>query len=113
MVQEAEAMAEEDKKSREKVESKNALENYVYSIRNAINDKEKLGGKIEEDKKEKIEVIVKEAIEWIDENAATATKEELDNKLLEYQKQINPLVGQEAGAAGANFEEEPGTHDEL
>jgi len=113
MVQEAEAMAEEDKLAKEKVESKNALENYVYSIRNAINDNEKLGSKIDAEKKGKIETIIKEAIEWIDENAATASKEELDNKLVEYQKQINPLVGQQAGEAGANTEEEPSSHDEL
>lgn len=113
MVQEAEAMAEEDKKAREKVESKNALENYVYSVRNAINDNEKLGSKVDAEKKEKIEKIIKEAIEWIDENAATASKEELDNKLVEYQKEINPLVGQQAGAGATNFEEEPASHDEL
>jgi len=117
MVQEAEAMADEDKKAREKVEAKNGLENYVYSVRNALEDKEKLGGKIEGDKKEKVEKIIKEAIEWIDENAATASKEDLDAKLLELQKTINPLVGQpaEGGPPGGapNFEEEPGTHDEL
>merc|ERR1711861_36944 len=41
MVQEAEEFQEEDKKVREKIESRNALENYVYSIKNTLSDSEK------------------------------------------------------------------------
>ena len=41
MVQEAEEFAEEDKKVREKIEARNALENYVYSMKNTLNDSEK------------------------------------------------------------------------
>merc|ERR1719157_381473 len=41
MVREAEEFQEEDKKVREKIEARNALENYVYSMKNTLNDSEK------------------------------------------------------------------------
>merc|ERR1712113_19851 len=41
MVQEAEEFQEEDKKVREKIESRNQLENYVYSMKNTLSDSEK------------------------------------------------------------------------
>ena len=120
MVEEGERMAEEDKKARERVEAKNSLENYVYSVRNAINDKEKLGGKLEEDKKQKATKIVTDAIEWIDENAATATKDELDAKYKEVEGLLQPLLadaykqsGGAPGAEGFSDEEIPKSHDEL
>merc|ERR1719223_2240664 len=41
MVQEAEKFQEEDKKVRDKIEARNALENYVYSMKNTLGDSEK------------------------------------------------------------------------
>merc|ERR1711924_580142 len=56
MVQEAEEFQEEDKKVREKIESRNALENYVYSMKNTLGDSEKgVADKIGDDDKETIE----------------------------------------------------------
>merc|ERR1711967_143532 len=52
MVQEAEEFQEEDKKVREKIESRNALENYVYSMKNTLGDSEKgVADKIGDDDK--------------------------------------------------------------
>jgi len=44
---------------KEKVDAKNGFESYVYSIRNSLDDKEKLKDKISEEDAEKI----KEAID--------------------------------------------------
>merc|ERR1711957_1295 len=53
MVQEAEEFQEEDKKVRDKIESRNALENYVYSMKNTLGDSEKgVADKIGDDDKE-------------------------------------------------------------
>eukprot|EP01120_Amphizonella_sp_Union-15-10_P016720 TRINITY_DN897_c0_g1_i1.p1 TRINITY_DN897_c0_g1~~TRINITY_DN897_c0_g1_i1.p1 ORF type:complete len:577 (-),score=143.62 TRINITY_DN897_c0_g1_i1:285-1841(-) len=41
MIKEAEEAAEEDKNARERVQSRNSLENYAYSVKNAIEDEEK------------------------------------------------------------------------
>ena len=54
MVAEAEQFADEDKAIREKIEARNGLENYAFSLKNQVNDDEGLGGKIDEDDKETV-----------------------------------------------------------
>merc|ERR1719311_988122 len=67
MVQEAEEFQEEDKKVREKIEARNQLENYVYSMKNTLSDSEKgVADKIGDDDKEAIEKALGEANEWLD-----------------------------------------------
>merc|ERR1719460_3401691 len=68
MIKDAEMFADEDKKLKERVESRNELESYAYSLKNQINDKEKLGAKITDEDKEKIEEAVNEKITWLEEN---------------------------------------------
>merc|ERR1712018_414311 len=60
MIKDAEMFADEDKKLKECVEARNELESYAYSLKNQINDKEKLGAKITDEDKEKIEEAVNE-----------------------------------------------------
>merc|ERR1711998_435120 len=56
MVQEAEEFQEEDKKVRDKIDSRNSLENYVYSMKNTLSDSEKgVADKISDEDKETIE----------------------------------------------------------
>lgn len=54
MVAEAEKYAEEDKATRERIEARNGLENYAFSLKNQVNDEEGLGGKIDEEDKETV-----------------------------------------------------------
>ena len=54
MVADAEKFAEEDKVTAEKITARNGLENYAFSLKNQVNDKEGLGGKIEDDDKETV-----------------------------------------------------------
>lgn len=54
MVQEAEKYADEDKATKERIEARNGLENYAFSLKNQVNDEEGLGGKIDEDDKETV-----------------------------------------------------------
>merc|ERR1711901_10810 len=102
MVQEAEEFQEEDKKVREKIESRNQLENYVYSMKNQLGDSEKgVADKISEDDKETIEKALEDANEWLDENQE-AEKEDFDEKLKEVQDICNPIISkvyQESGGA--------------
>merc|ERR1719412_2311017 len=44
MINDAEKFAEEDAGLKGKVEARNELESYAYSLKNQIGDKEKLGG---------------------------------------------------------------------
>lgn len=64
MIKDAETFAEEDKKIKERVESKNELESYAYSLKTQLADKEKLGGKLTDEDKTKVEEAVEEAIKW-------------------------------------------------
>jgi len=68
MVREAEEFAEEDKAAKAKIDARNGLEGYAYSMRNTIDDSDKLGDKIDEEDKETIEEAVTATIDWLDEN---------------------------------------------
>ena len=77
MVQEAEEFAEEDKLAKEKIDAKNQLDNYVFSMRNTIEDPEKLADKLEEEDKATIKSSIEETESWMKQNSE-ATKEEYD-----------------------------------
>merc|ERR1712241_1101549 len=68
MINDAEKFADEDKALKERVEARNELESYAYSLKNQINDAEKLGGKLSDEEKTTIEEAVNEQIEWLDAN---------------------------------------------
>merc|ERR1712110_144778 len=66
MIKEAEQFADEDKKVREKIEARNALENYVYSMKNTLSDPEKgVADKISDDDKDTVEKALEEVNEWL------------------------------------------------
>lgn len=116
MVAEAEQFAEEDKANREKIEARNGLENYAFSLKNQANDDEGLGGKISDDEKETILEAVKETTEWLEENSATATTEDFDEqkeKLIAVAYPITTKMYGAGGSGGPADEEEPSVHDEL
>lgn len=46
------------KQVKEKVEARNELESYTYSLKNQIGDKEKLGGKLSDEDKTTVEEAV-------------------------------------------------------
>ncbi len=68
MINDAEKFADEDAKLKSRVEARNELESYAYSLKNQLGDKEKLGGKLSDEDKTKIEEIVNEKISWLEEN---------------------------------------------
>merc|ERR1712159_918138 len=90
MVSEAEQFKAEDENMKVKIEAKNGLENYVYNIRNTIND-EKLEGKIPADDKKAIQDLVDEAIKWLEAHP-NAEKEEYESKRKEVEGKVNPLL---------------------
>ena len=118
MVAEAEEFAEEDKMQREKIEARNSLENYAVSLKNQINDDEGLGGKIDEDDKDTLLEAVKEATDWLDENAATAEKEDFEEQREKLSGVAYPITSKlySGGTGGmpdyGDDDEVPG-HDEL
>ena len=91
MIKDAEKFAEEDKILKEKIDAKNSLENYVYTMRNTIEDKEKLADKIEDSDKETIKDALTEAQDWLNSNSE-ADKEEFESKLKDLQGICDPII---------------------
>lgn len=108
MIQDAEKFAEDDKLVKEKVESKNELESYTYSLKNQVNDNEKLGSKLSEDEKTKILSAVDEAIEWLDSNQDAST-EEYKEKKAAVEEVVNPIISKLYEQAGGT--PPPGSDD--
>jgi len=91
MIKDAEKFADDDKKVKEKVESRNELESYVYSLKTQLADKEKLGGKLSEDDKTKIEEAVEENIKWL-ENNQDVEASEYKAKKKEFEEIVQPII---------------------
>merc|ERR1719215_496172 len=98
MVQEAEKYKADDESMKGKVEAKNGLENYLFSLRNSIND-EKLKDKIGEDDKKTLEAKIDEAMKWLDENQE-AEKEQYEEKQKEVEGVSNPIMMKAYQGAG-------------
>ncbi len=81
MVAEAEKFASEDEAQRKRIEALNSLSAFVYGLRSQVTDQEGLGGKISDEDKKTILDAVKETTDWLDENGASATEEDLEEKL--------------------------------
>merc|ERR1712223_350491 len=117
MIQEAEMFADEDKKLKERVEARNELESYAYLLKNQINDKEKLGAKINDEDKEKIEESVNEKISWLEENQE-ADAEDFKAQKKELEDTVQPIIAKlyaQGGAPppGGEGEEDDMDKDEL
>merc|ERR1712032_147108 len=102
MVQEAEKYAAEDEANKSKVEAKNGLENYCFTMRNTLQE-EKLQDKFEADDKSKIETAVQETLDWLDKNQL-AEKDEFEAKQKELEGIVNPIMMKVYQAAGGGGE---------
>ena len=123
MVQEAEEYAEEDKMMKERIDKRNGLEGYAYSLRNTLSDEEKgVADKIDDDDKETLEEAIREVLDWIDDNQE-ADAEEYDEKQKGLEGIANPImqkIYQQAGGAPPgdddfddDFEDDDFDHDDL
>nr|CAG8435471.1 4010_t:CDS:2 [Entrophospora candida] len=93
MVEEAEHFAEEDKLQRDRIKAKNKLENYIYTIKDAI----------------------KKTNDWFDDFSNSATKEDFEEKLKELETVINPIISKlySGGASTTGDDDELPTHEDL
>jgi chaperone protein DnaK len=99
MIKDSEAYADEDNKLKTKVESRNELESYAYSLKNQINDKEKLGAKIEAGDKEKIEEILDEKLKWLESNQ-DADADDFKAQKKEIEDLVQPIIAKLYQGAG-------------
>jgi len=105
MVQDAERYKEEDQRQADKVKAKNDLENYIYSLRNSVQDSK---FNIEASDKSKIEELVNSTQSWLDESP-NATEEEYVNKKKEVEGVAMPIMAKAyQGAGGAQPDDDMG-----
>ena len=91
MVADAEKFADEDKALKEKIDAKHQLENYIYQMRNTIEDKEKLADKIDTEDKSSIQDALTEASDWLSSND-DADKDDLEEHLKTLQRVCDPII---------------------
>ena len=91
MLKEAEMWAEQDKEQKEKIDAKNSLEQYGYSLKRQVEDSEQLGGKLSEEDKEKILSVVKEKLEWLAENEE-ASADEFNSAKKDIEEIVQPII---------------------
>merc|ERR1712187_1041373 len=90
MTADAEKNAKEDEIFKQKVEAKNGLENYCYSMKNTLGD-DKLKDKISEDDKAKATSAIDDALSWLEANQM-AEKEEFEHKQKEVEGICSPIM---------------------
>lgn len=79
----------------------NAFESYIYSIRNTIEDPEKLANKIDEGDKQKMNEAINEAKAWLDNNRS-ADKEDFEEHQKQLENVCNPIISKVYQANGGN-----------
>jgi len=99
MVSEAEKYKAEDDANRNRIEAKNGLENYCYSLKGSISGDE-VASKMDPTDKTTLESKIEETISWLDSNPA-AEKEEYEEKQKELEGIAMPILQKMGGAAGA------------
>jgi L1 cell adhesion molecule like protein len=90
MVSEAASFESEDKARMETVEARNALESYVYNVRNSLNDektREKLGASLCDENLEK----TKTYIAWLEEAPSTTEKAEYEEQKNKAEEDFRPF----------------------
>jgi L1 cell adhesion molecule like protein len=98
MVAEAEKYKAEDDANKNRIESKNGLENYCYQLKTSIGSEE-VKDKIPAEDKESLESAIDETISWMDSNPA-AEKEEYEEKQKALEGIAMPILQSMGGGAG-------------
>lgn len=121
MVKEAEEYAEEDKKTKEKIDAKNAFDGYLHGLKGAVEggDGKGLADKMDEDDKEKVKEALEDGESWLSSNAE-ADAEEIKDKHKEIENICAPIVSKYyqggaggAGGAGGDSGSDEGDDDEA
>ena len=88
MVDEAEKYKDEDELHKQKIESRNSLENLLYQSKSSV-ENEQVMSKLEEDEIQSVKDTVTETETWLLEERS---KEDYDNKLKEVNDKLNPIM---------------------
>merc|ERR1712038_805434 len=96
MVQDAEKYKAEDDANRNRIEAKNALENYCFSLKSSISSPD-VEGRIPQGSKKKLEDVIYETLKWIDNAGVHAEKEEFEQKQKNLEEIALPILQEITG----------------
>ena len=99
MVKEAEQYKADDDKQRDRIQAKNSLESYAFSMKSTM-EEDKVKDKIPESDRQSVISKCQEVISWLDKNQM-AEKEEFDDQQKELEKVCTPIVQKLYQAGGA------------
>lgn len=99
MVKDAEKYKAEDELLKKKIDAKNNLENYTYSVRNSLND-DNLKSKFKDDERNQLLRQVEETTKWIDShpNVEAQEYESMQKKLEDLFNPVMTKIYQQGGA---------------
>jgi len=106
MVDEAEKQKDDDEAFRKKLNAKNGLENYAFSLKNSIRE-EPLASKIDAGDKAKLEKAIEDSVKWVQDNQ-NAEVSEFEKKQKELEEIANPIISKLYGQGGAGGPGGPG-----
>ncbi|KAF9965885.1 ATPase with role in protein import into the ER [Actinomortierella ambigua] len=117
-IKEAEQFSDEDTAIEERIEAKNMLENYLYTIKSQVNNDAQLGAKIEPEDRKTILETVHRHIKWFESESTIASKEQLDSKRKEMEDIAAPIAPMLrlcncSRSLGPSESEKIPVHDEL
>ena len=95
MMSETEKFKAEDDANRNRIESKNGLEDYCYSLKSLISSDE-VKDKIPAEDKDDLEKSIEDAISWLDVNQ-TAEKEDYEEKQKVLEGVAMPIIQKMVG----------------
>ena len=110
MIADSEKYAEEDKAIKEKIDAKNSLENYIYQMKNSVDDKEKLAEKLTDEDKSTIRDSLTDASDWLNANS-DAEKDDFEDKLKELQTTCDPIISKVYQGQGGQGQEGEGDEE--
>jgi L1 cell adhesion molecule like protein len=90
MISDAEKYAEEDRITRENIDARNSLENYIYNVKNNIEDNEFINNVGELMYKELHNILI-DGLKWVEENS-NASKEESKSKYASIERDVKPYI---------------------
>ena len=105
MVNEAAKFKEEDEKQRKTIEAKSGLENYIYGVKNTLND-EKLKDKFEESDRQTLQNAIDAERSWLDNNQ-TSTIEEYEERKKETESLVMPIMSKLGGSGNCREPAQP------
>jgi L1 cell adhesion molecule like protein len=87
LVNEAEKYKADDEAIAAKIESRNALESFIYRVKNFLQETTQLGA----EEKEKLEKTVNDSMTWLDSNQE-AEKDEFEDQLKNLEQVFHPIM---------------------